>query len=147
MNRTSPASTAATNTARLCTRSHPSCAVTGAASPKTPTGAHQSTHQTSLIRVAETASAKVINCCLCFPPSAAAAAPKSAVNTISGSRLPAEAAAKGLGGTRVTRKSTTPGISGAACSPAAGIATSGAKRRKNPMVAMPSTIAGGVVIQ
>jgi hypothetical protein len=88
-------------------------AVTGATRPKTPIGAVQRIHQTSLINASLTASEKSKRVLRASSRNVPAAAPNNAVNTIKGRSCPLLAAANGLSGINPSTKSTSPGNSGA----------------------------------
>ena len=85
-----------------------------------------------------------MRCCSLNAPVAAA---NRTVKTMSGSSWPLLAAANGLLGIKLTRKSTKLGSSAGCTASTGGAAISGAKRSANHMVPIPITIAGSTVIQ
>ena len=137
-----PTKTQAMKMPRLCTRSQPSLAVTGAARPKTPTGAVYRIHMTSLISASPTSSAISTSRSRRSGASVPAAAATSAVKTIRGSIAPLLAAANGLDGTRLMMKSIKVGSSGTLAASAAGMSMSLANCRPNLVTAMPMAMAG-----
>ena len=147
MNTKRPITTVETKTSRLATRPSPSCAITGAVSPNTPTGAVHRIQWISLTNTALMSSANEIRRARRSSARAPAAAATRTANTMRESREPSEAARKGLAGIRLRRKSRRPGTSDGASSRAPVLTVTGQIPSAIFMKAMPMAMAGIVVPQ
>ena len=142
-----PTTTATMNTARFCSIAIPVCAITGAARPKTPTGAVHRIQVMSLMRASPSVSAKEVSvCCFSFGK-VVVAAPRRTTKMRRGRSAPSAATSIGFLGTRLTRKSTTPGAWVSISAMAVGGGTGAVKLSAKLISPMPIRIAGSVVTQ